>query len=91
MKLKLVEKQPMIDNVWAFVFEPEEPQEYTAGQYVRVQLDHDNPDNEGPKRFFTNSAPPYEGVVQITTRLTGSPTTIDCPDNRTCRGFGVFS
>jgi L-amino acid N-acyltransferase YncA len=25
MKLKLVEKQPMIDNVWVFVFEPEEP------------------------------------------------------------------
>jgi ferredoxin-NADP reductase len=72
MKLRLVEKQPMIDNVWAFVFEPEEPQEYTAGQYVRVQLDHDNPDDEGPKRFFTNWAPPYEGVVQITTRLTGS-------------------
>lgn len=72
MKLKLIDKQPMIDNVWAFVFEPEEPQEYTAGQYVRVRLDHDNPDDEGPKRFFTNSAPPYEGVIQITTRLTDS-------------------
>lgn len=72
MKLKLIDKQPMIDNVWAYVFEPQEPQEHTAGQYVRVRLDHDNPDDEGPKRFFTNSAPPYQGVVQITTRLTDS-------------------
>ncbi len=72
MKLTLTNKTPLIDNVWAFVFEADEEMDYTAGQYVRVQLDHDNPDDEGPKRFFTNSAPPYEGVVQITTRLTGS-------------------
>ena len=72
MKLALRDKAYMIDNVWAFVFEPEEPLEYTAGEYVRVRLDHENPDDEGPKRFFTNSAPPYQGVVQITTRLTDS-------------------
>ncbi len=72
MKLKLVEKHPLIDNVWAFIFEPEEPVDYTAGEYIRVRLDHENPDDEGPKRYFTNSAPPYQGVVQITTRLTDS-------------------
>lgn len=72
MKLKLVEKTPLIDNVWSFVFSPEEPQDYQAGQYVRVRLDHENPDDKGPKRFFTNSAAPHEGVVQITTRLTDS-------------------
>lgn len=72
MQLKLIDKYPMIDNVWAFVFEPEEPQQYTAGEYVRVRLEHENADEEGPKRFFTNSAPPYQGVVQITTRVTGS-------------------
>ena len=72
MKLKLIEKTPVIDNVWAFVFSPEDPEEYEAGEYVRVRLDHENPDDEGPKRFFTNSAPPYQGVIQITTRLTDS-------------------
>lgn len=72
MKLKLIEKTYQIDNIWAFLFELEEPPDYAAGEYVYVQLDHDNPDDEGPKRFFTNSAPPYQGVVQITTRLTGS-------------------
>lgn len=39
---------------------------------MRVQLDHVDPDEEGIKRFFTNAAPPFEGVVQITTRVTNS-------------------
>ncbi len=72
MKMKLTDKTLLTDNVWAFVFEPEEPQNYSAGEYVRVRLDHENPDDEGPKRFFTNSAPPYQGVIQITTRVTDS-------------------
>lgn len=72
MKLSLISKANLIGNIWSFVFELEESQQYEAGQYVRVQLDHANPDDEGPKRFFTNSAAPYEGVVQITTRLTDS-------------------
>ena len=72
MKLSLVSKTKLIDNIWSFVFEPEHTLEYEAGQYVRVQLDHPNPDEKGPKRFFTNSAAPHEGVVQIVTRLTGS-------------------
>ncbi len=72
MNLKLTDKTYMIDNIWAFVFSADEEIDYSAGEYVRVQLNHDNPDEKGPKRFFTNSAPPYEGVIQITTRLTGS-------------------
>ncbi|HSW81439.1 MAG TPA: FAD-dependent oxidoreductase, partial [Candidatus Saccharimonas sp.] len=33
---------------------------------------HNNPDAEGTKRWFTNSAAPYEGIMQITTRVTNS-------------------
>lgn len=72
MKLSLIRKEHVIDNIWNFVFEPESAMEYEAGQYVRVRLDHENPDEKGPKRFFTNSAAPHEGELQITTRLTGS-------------------
>lgn len=72
MKISLVGKSHVIDNIWSFVFEPESVMEYDAGQYVRVKLDHPNPDDEGFKRFFTNSAAPHEGVLQIVTRLTGS-------------------
>lgn len=72
MTLKLLSKEHLVDNVWAFRFQPSEPLVWTAGQYVRVELPHENPDKEGTKRWFTNSAAPYEGIMQITTRVTES-------------------
>jgi ferredoxin-NADP reductase len=70
MILKLIEKEHLVDNVWAFRFQPNEPLVWTAGQFVQVELPHDNPDGEGTQRWFTNSAAPYEGILQITTRVT---------------------
>ena len=70
MTLTLFEKEHLVDNVWAFRFKPSEPLTWIAGQYVRVELPHDNPDEEGTKRWFTDSAAPYEGILQITTRVT---------------------
>ena len=72
MALTLIQKEHLVDNVWAFRFKPDGPFNWTAGQYVRVELPHDNPDQEGTKRWFTNSAAPYEGIMQITTRVTGT-------------------
>jgi len=72
MIVKLIEKEHLTDNVWAFRFQPSEPLAWIAGQFVRVELPHDHPDKEGTKRWFTNSAAPYEGIVQITTRVTDS-------------------
>lgn len=72
MILTLISKELLVDNVWAFRFQPSEPLAWTAGQYIRVELPHDTPDEEGTKRWFTNSAAPYEGIVQITTRVTDS-------------------
>jgi ferredoxin-NADP reductase len=72
MLLTLQEKEHLVDNVWAFRFKPSEPLTWVAGQFVQVELPHDNPDEEGAKRWFTNSAAPYEGILQITTRVTES-------------------
>jgi ferredoxin-NADP reductase len=72
MVLTLIEKEHLVDNVWAFRFKPSESFTWIAGQFVRVELPHDNPDKEGTKRWFTNSAAPYEGIMQITTRVTDS-------------------
>lgn len=72
MALKLFEKENLIDNVWAFRFHPSEPLQWTAGQFVYVELPHDNPDDEGTKRWFTVSSAPFEGIIQITTRVTDS-------------------
>lgn len=72
MVLKLKEKEHLIDNVWAFRFVPSEPLTWTPGQYMRVELPHDNPDSEGTKRWFTISSAPYDQVMQISTRVTNS-------------------
>ncbi len=72
MILTLIEKKHLVDNIWAFRFKPNGPFNWIAGQYVRVELPHNNPDTEGTKRWFTNSAAPYEGIMQITTRVTNS-------------------
>lgn len=72
MKLTLVNKIHHVDNIWTFAFKPAEPILYEAGQFIRVRLDHENVDAEGPKRFFTNSAPPYMEAIHITTRITES-------------------
>lgn len=71
-QLKLVEKQQLIDNVWAFRFKPDEPLTWIPGQYMWVELKHDNPDSEGTRRWFSVSSAPYEGVIQITTRVTNT-------------------
>ena len=72
MILRLINKEHLVDNIWAFRFRPTEPLVWTAGQYVRVELPHENPDDEGTRRWFTNSASPFEQIVQITTRVTKS-------------------
>lgn len=72
MVLTLIEKEHLLDNIWAFRFRPGQPLSWTAGQFVQVELPHDNADEEGAKRWFTISSAPYEGIVQITTRVTNS-------------------
>lgn len=71
-KLTLKEKEQLTDNVWAFRFEPSEPLTWTPGQFIFVELPHDNPDSEGTRRFFTVSSIPSDNYVQITARVTQS-------------------
>jgi ferredoxin-NADP reductase len=70
MKLKLKAKEHLTDNIWAFRFEPSEKTSWVPGQFIRVEIPHDHPDQEGTKRWFTVSSAPYEGFMQITTRVT---------------------
>ncbi|SRR6266496_1429065 len=72
MILHLKEKWHVVDTIWVFRFMPSEPVSWTPGQYMRVELPHERPDDEGTKRWFTISSAPYEQVLQITTRVTGS-------------------
>ena len=72
MKLKLINKENLTDNIWAFRFEPSEKLHWTPGQFMRVEIPHNQPDEEGTKRWFTVSSAPFEELMQITTRVTGT-------------------
>ena len=69
MKLKLVERKPEASDVTTFIFQPDQPLEWQAGQYLHYTLPHDNPDDRGIERWFTIAAAPHESHVQITTRF----------------------
>ncbi len=72
MALTLIDSAHEAADIWTFRFRNDEPLVWEAGQFVVVEVPHDSPDDEGTTRFFTNSAAPFEGVLQITTRITGS-------------------
>jgi ferredoxin-NADP reductase len=59
-------------NVWSFILEPSNPLSWSAGQFIRVELPHDHPDDEGTRRPFTITSAPHEHIVQIATRITQS-------------------
>jgi ferredoxin-NADP reductase len=73
MKARLIEVRPETKNVTSFIFEPEKPIERKAGQFLRYVLPHPDSDERGDDRYFTIASAPYEGYVQITTRLDAHP------------------
>lgn len=70
--LRLKEKEHLTDNIWAFRFTADQPLSWTPGQFIRIEIPHDNPDEEGTKRWFTISSTPHDGFVQVTTRVTST-------------------
>jgi ferredoxin-NADP reductase len=69
MKLKLVDTYQETKDVKSFIFEPEQPISWEAGQFLYYTLPHNKEDDRNDKRWFTNSAAPSEKHVMITTRL----------------------
>lgn len=72
MLLTLKEKRHEMADAWSFIFDPPEPLEWKAGQFLRFELSHEKEDEKGNERWFTIASPPLEGHVQITTRITNS-------------------
>jgi ferredoxin-NADP reductase len=69
MKVTLTEKHDTAPGVVTFILQPEEPVKFEAGQYMHYVLEHENADDRGTERWFTIAAAPYEGHLQITTRI----------------------
>lgn len=69
MKLTLRQKINEGGGVYSFIFEPDQPIGWQAGQYLRLHLPHQNSDDRGEYRFFSISAAPFEKMIRITTRM----------------------
>lgn len=58
-------------NIRTFYFKPEQPVQYTAGQYTELTVPHDNADMRGIRHWFTLSSSPLDDYLTITTKFFG--------------------
>lgn len=72
IRLEFISKEHVTDDIWSFSFTPKSSIHWEAGQYLRLAVPHDSPDARGTKRWFTISSAPYEQIITITTRVSGS-------------------
>lgn len=71
MKLTLIERRAEAPDIESFVFRPDEPVAWQAGQFLHYVLHHEPTDDRGSDRWFTIAAAPSEGTPVITTRFAG--------------------
>jgi glycine betaine catabolism B len=69
MKLTLSAKKQEANDTFSFIFAPEQPLQWKAGQLLRYVLNHPNPDDPGVERFFSIASAPHEKHVMLTTRF----------------------
>jgi ferredoxin-NADP reductase len=69
MKLTLDRRKREVVGVESFIFKPEKPLVWKAGQYLHYVLHHEPTDNRGSDRWFTIASAPFEKEPMITTRL----------------------
>lgn len=69
MKLTLVDKKQELIDVVSFIFKPEQPITWVAGQFMRYHLEDPSPDQRTTNRFFTIASAPYEENIMVTTRF----------------------
>jgi ferredoxin-NADP reductase len=69
MKLKLTARKVESPGVVSFIFKPDEPLTWKAGQFLHYVLNHETTDDRGSDRWFTIASAPHERHVMLTTRF----------------------
>ena len=69
MKLTLRATKQEASDIFSFIFMPERPLQWQAGQYLYYVLNHPKPDDRGVERYFSIASAPYEKYVMLTTRF----------------------
>jgi glycine betaine catabolism B len=67
--LELIDKEEIAKDTFTFRFKKPLNFDFIPGQYVKIFLDIDNPDERGSSRYFTISSSPTEDYISITTRI----------------------
>jgi ferredoxin-NADP reductase len=75
IRLRFVHQQHEAENATSFVFQPDSPLTFRAGQYLRYTLPHADPDTRGISRSFSIASSPDEPLLRLTTRLSTPPST----------------
>jgi len=63
--LTLLEKNQLADSTFEYVFTPDRPFTFRAGQYLEWTLGHRFNDDRGNRRYFTIASSPTEKVVRL--------------------------
>jgi ferredoxin-NADP reductase len=69
MKFTLSATKQEANDTFSFIFAPEQPLQWKAGQLLRYVLNYPNPDDRGAERFFSIASAPHEKHVMLTTRF----------------------
>jgi len=69
MKLTLRTIKQEASDIFSFIFTPERPLRWKAGQYLHYILKHQKPDDRGVERYFSIASAPQEERVMLTTRF----------------------
>ncbi len=75
MRLTLKETRRETPDAISFIFQPERPLSWQAGQFMVYHLPHPDMDDRKDERYFTISAAPEEGHVMLTTRFNDKSST----------------
>lgn len=69
MESELIKKEKVSADAYSFYFKRPKDYEFKPGQYLRIEIEIENPDVRGNSRLFTISASPTETDLMITTRI----------------------
>lgn len=71
--LKLKEKIKLSNDTYDFLFTPDDPINFTAGQYMEFTFDHANPDARGNRRYLSLANSPTEPDIRLGVKFGDPP------------------
>lgn len=63
--LAFKDKKSIAENVYEFVFKPDQTPQFTPGQYMEWTLPHEKSDDRGNRRYFTIASSPTEQEIKL--------------------------